>query len=55
MNLKQACFWFRRVRKAIVCQMFSMSLGQYVDNLIYNGSVENPCDTLMFGGTLPLV
>jgi hypothetical protein len=55
MNLKQACFWFRRVRKAIVCQMFAMSSGQGVDNLIDNGSVEDLCDTLMSGEYFTLV
>jgi hypothetical protein len=55
MNLKQACFWFLRVRRAIVRQMFAMSLGQCVDNLIDNGSNEDPCDNLMFGEYFPLV
>jgi len=32
-----------------------MSLGQCVDNLIDNGSVEDPRDTLMFGEYFPLV
>jgi len=55
MDLKQACFWFRRVRKAIVCQLFAMSLGHYVDDLIDNGSVEDPYDTLMSDEYFPLV
>ena len=42
MNLKQECFWFLRVRRAIVCQMFTMSLGRYFDNLIDDRSVEDP-------------
>jgi hypothetical protein len=55
MNPKQACFWFRRVIKAIVCQMFAMSIGQCVDNLIDNGPVKDPCDTLISGEYFPLV
>jgi hypothetical protein len=35
--------------------MFAMSLGQCVDYLIDNGSVEDPCDTLMPGEYFPLV
>jgi hypothetical protein len=35
--------------------MFAMFLGQCVDNLIDNGSVEDPCDTLMSGEHFPLV
>ena len=55
MDLKQACFWFRRIKYVIVCQLFAMSLGHYVDSLIDNRSVEDPYDTLMFDEYFPLV